>query len=192
MATVAFLISPPPLRGRVREGGLAFLLIPAFALAACGFEPLYARRGGGGGATTDQLAAVYIDPIENRAGQQLYNALRDRMNPQGAPQRPAYRLHVRLEEERQEVATRQDEFASRANLTMVAVYLLSRAGDGATVYGGQSRVTASFNILRSEAMFSSLASENEARVRALNELAQVMTSRIGVALSPQTPAGAQP
>lgn len=165
---------------------IAIVLVCAL-LAACGFEPVYARRAGGG---SEQLAAVHIEPIEDRMGQQLYNALRDRMNPQGVPQRPAYRLVVKLEELRQEVATRADEFASRANLTMIARYTLSRTSDGANLYVGQQQITSSYNILRSEAMFSNLTSENEARVRASNELAQVMTSRLAVALAPQPPARA--
>lgn len=170
---------------------IAAALLCVLLLAACGFEPLYARRTSGG-TTTDQLAAVYVEPIEDRTGQQLYNALRDRMNPQGVPQRPAYRLDVTLEEQRQELATRPDEFGTRANVTMTAKYRLSRITDGANVFTGQSQITASYNILRAEAMFANLTSENEARTRALNELAQAMSARIAVALSAHAPAASRP
>jgi len=172
--------------------GVRVLVIGALCMlvAACGFEPLYARRAGG--STYDQLSAVYIEPIDNRTGQLLYNALRDRMNPEGAPPRPAYRLLVKLDESRSELATRSDEFASRADVTVTAVYRVMRASDGAQLFASRSQVTSSFNILGSEAMFANLTSEKEARARAINELAQVMTSRIGVALSPQAPAASRP
>ena len=117
-------------KGRVSKGA-SVLAIGALCMlvAACGFEPLYARRAGG--STYDQLSAVYIEPIEDRTGQLLYNALRDRMNPEGAPQRPAYRLSVKLDEARSELATRSDEFATRADVTVTAVYKVTRASDGA-------------------------------------------------------------
>jgi LPS-assembly lipoprotein len=161
------------------------IIVLCSILLACGFEPLYARRAGG--STYEQLSAVYIDQIEDRSGQLLYNALRDRMNPDGVPQRPAYRLSVKLEETRSELATRSDEFATRADLTVTAVYRLTRAADGAQVFTSRSQVTSSFNILGSEAMFANLTSEKDARARAIEELAQVMTSRIAVVLSPQAP-----
>jgi LPS-assembly lipoprotein len=167
------------------------ILILCSLLLACGFEPLYARRTGGG-STYDRLSAVYIEPIENRTGQQLYNALRDRMNPEGAPQRPTYRLSVKLDEARAERATRSDEFATRADVTVTAVYKVTRASDGTQLFASRSQVTSSFNILGSEAEFANLASEKEARARAIMELAQVMTSRIGVALSPQAPTASRP
>jgi LPS-assembly lipoprotein len=155
-------------------------------VAACGFEPLYARRSGGG-STYDQLSAVQIEPIEDRSGQLLYNALRDRMNPEGVPQRPVYRLSVKLNESLSERATRSDEFATRADVTVTAVYRLTRASDGAQLFTSRSQVTSSYNILGSEAMFANLTSEKDARARAIEELAQVMTARLGVALRPQTP-----
>ena len=163
---------------------VAIVVLCSFLLA-CGFEPLYARRTGG--STYEQLSAIHIEPIENRTGQLLYNALRDRMNPKGAPQRPAYHLSVKLEEARSELATRSDEFATRADVTMTAVYKLTRASDGAQLFTSRSQVTSSFNILGSESEFANLTSEKDARARAIEELAQVMTSRIGVALKPQAP-----
>jgi len=173
-------------------------------LFACGFEPLYARRSTGGGtaATTDQLASVYIEQVdarathlitlatdlrENRAGQELYNALRDQMNPHGVPQRPAYRLSLQLIETKTDLATRGDQFATRANLTISVTYTLARASDGARLYVGRQAVTASYNLLGSESMFSNLTSENEARSRAATEMAQILTSRLSVLLSPQAP-----
>ena len=173
-------------------------------LFACGFEPLYARRSTGTGstATTDQLDSVYIEQVdaratqqvtlntdlrENRGGQALYNALRDQMNPHGAPQRPLYRLSIQLVEGKTDLATRGDQFATRANLSINVVYTLSHASDGATLYVGRQQVTASYNLLGSESMFSNLTSENEARTRAVTEMAQILTSRLAVLLSPQAP-----
>ena len=48
-------------------------------LAACGFEPMHAKK-----ATNQQLfAGVRVDPIADREGQILRAKLEDRLNPGG-------------------------------------------------------------------------------------------------------------
>ena len=72
------------------------LLLGIPLLASCGFQPLYADRGGATAA--DQLAAVRIEPLPNRSGQELYNALRDGLNPLGRPASPDHLPRTPLEE----------------------------------------------------------------------------------------------
>ena len=68
---------------------LAFLALTA-PLAGCGWQPLYgqSKDTGVAGSAAQQMAQIHINPIADRVGQQLYNMLRDRMNPQGVPQNP--------------------------------------------------------------------------------------------------------
>src|SRR5260370_25053716 len=73
------------------------------ALAGCGWQPLYGRVNNGsggapGGNAGPQLAAVHITPIADRGGQNLSNALRDRINPRGSPEDARYSLLVRISE----------------------------------------------------------------------------------------------
>src|SRR3546814_5013825 len=59
----------------------AAAIAPLAGLAACGFQPLYGsdgRRNLGDESVAASLATVRIDPLRDRAGQQMHNFLRDR------------------------------------------------------------------------------------------------------------------
>ena len=75
------------------------------AVSACGFEPLYVQREKAGSwyfndkfdtSISEEMAQIKINPISERFGQQLRNNLLDLLTPRGAPQKPRYRLEVRL------------------------------------------------------------------------------------------------
>lgn len=158
----------------------------ALGLGGCGFEPLYGRREDGGSAAAE-LAAIRIAPIADRTGQLLYNELRDRLNPRGKPATPLYILRVTLVETREELAFRGDETATRANLLLTANYVLQRAasqggsGEEVTVAKGESRVTASYDILESQ--YATLVSIDDARGRAVQVLGDDIQARLAVVLS---------
>src|SRR3546814_10930071 len=83
----------------------AAAIAPLAGLAACGFQPLYGsdgRRNLGDESVAASLATVRIDPLRDRAGQQMHNFLRDRLNPEGQPVSPSYRLQVQLVERSEE------------------------------------------------------------------------------------------
>jgi len=168
-----------------RLGGIAAAIVLAGALsvlAGCGFQPLYGKPGGASGiGATDQLAAVRVAPLPDRAGQQMHNLLRDRLNPQGQPIRPRYLLEVRLHELRENLGIRVDETATRANLTVVASFALRESGTGELLYRSDARSTNSFNILTSQ--FATDVAENDARERALRELADSIRTRLGIYFS---------
>lgn len=159
-------------------------------LAACGFQPLYGQRGATGGSMADELAAVRIVPIADRTGQLLYNHLRDRLNPKGKPVDPRYVLNISLTEEHKELAFRGDETATRANLKLVANYVLRRAvsdgesGEDAIVTRGTARITTSYDILDSQ--YATIISIEDARSRATRVLSDDIQARLAVALSERT------
>ena len=158
------------------------LLVPL--LAACGFQPLYAERGGT--SASDQLAAVRIEPLPDRSGQVLYNALRDGLNPLGRPASPDYLLRVQLQESSEELAFRTDETATRVNLTLTAAFSLIPAAGKEPVFQGVSRTTTAYNVLASP--YATLISSEDARARALGDIAREIRSRLAIFLSRQASA----
>lgn len=153
------------------------LLVTALTLAGCGFRPLYGERANTP-ATTQYMAAVEIAPIPERIGQELQNHLRVRLNPRGAPGNTRYRLNTRLNEIRTDLAIRDDASATLANLQLIANYTLHDAVTNEVLYKGQSRATASYNLVRSQ--FANLVAEDDARSRAVEAISDDMRVRLGI------------
>jgi len=167
-------------RELLRFGVAALAFVPLAGLGACGFEPLYGKQAPQDNtiSVSSSLAAVRIEPLRDRVGQQMHNLLRDRLNPQGQPATPGYSLRVELEESVVEVGVRIDETATRANLRMIAKFMLVSVADGSELTSGSSRATTSFDIL--DAPFATTVSEEDARERALRELANDIQRRLAV------------
>jgi LPS-assembly lipoprotein len=171
-------------RRRAGRRALAAMLGAALVLSAgCGFQPLYGEGTGGEGVGTAeaQFAAVQITPLPDRTGQQLHNLLRDRLNPRGQPVRPRYRLDVQLREVRENLGIRVDETATRANLTVIGVFVLRESETGAVLFASDARSTNSFNILTNQ--FATGVAENDARERGLREVADGIRARLGIYFS---------
>ena len=160
-----------------RQAATAALL----GLSACGFQPLYAESGQA--SASDQLAAVRIEPIPDRSGQLLYNALRDGLNPLGRPASPDYVLRIALEESSEELALRTDETATRVNVTYTAAFALYPAEAKEPVLKGVSRTTTAYNVLDSP--YATLTSSEDARARAMDDIAREIRSRLAVYLTRQ-------
>lgn len=153
------------------------LLAAALLLAACGFRPLYGERANSASAV-QYMAAIEIAPIPDRIGQELQNQLRVRLNPRGAPADTKYRLLTSLREVRTDLAIRDDASATLANLQLIASYTLRDAATNAVLYNGQSRFTASYNLVRSQ--FANLVAEDDARSRAVEAISDDMRVRLGI------------
>ena len=147
-----------------------------FALAGCGFHPLYGPRKTS--RTAAAIATIQIDRIKDRKGQVLRNFLLDRLNPLGAPRRPRYVLKVTLTESRQELGIRKDETATRANLRTVATFQRLRPGVKKPLFKGHSESTNSFNIVDSD--FATLVAEADARKRAARRLSDEIATRLAL------------
>ena len=154
--------------------------MPLAGLAACGFRPLYGR-GPQNQDVAASLAAVRIDPLRDRVGQQMHNFLRDRLNPDGQPTSPSYRLQVALNETLTELGVRRDETASRANLRMDADFTLLPYGSETPLLRGRSSSTTSYDILTNP--FATTVSEADARERALREVADDIQTRLSLYFS---------
>ena len=162
--------------GRPRRTGLAVCLVLCFVLlSACGFRPLYAPASDDRSPVAD-LAAVTVERIDDRPGQELRNQLVDLLNPGRLQAPPRYRLEVKLEEELNELAVERSGFATRANLRVEATYTLYPAGGTAPLVRNQSRVVSSYNI--GDARFSTLTANEAARSRALRQIAYDIRARL--------------
>ncbi len=153
--------------GLVRVALVAACLAALGLLAACGFVPLY---GTPRYEILPQLASIKINPIPDRAGQQLRNMLYDRLAPKGEPARPKYVLAVHLSVGKQLLGLQRDDTFTRANVIVDVNYVLRAADDGRALTSGRSRFITSYDVLRSEFEFAALSAEADAERRALTQV----------------------
>jgi hypothetical protein len=189
--------SSAPITSR-RRGLSAVALLALVALAAplagCGWEPLYGvnKDTGPAGTAAQQMAQIHINPIADRVGQQLYNVLRDRMNPQGVPQNPTYDLIVTLRQSGAPSLINPNQTTARVDLTLYADYnLYRRDAPGVSVFHGQSRNTTSYDILISDP-YASVVSADDAKRRGAQSLADDIANRLATYLAQPAVAAPQP
>src|SRR5882724_596135 len=151
-------------------------------LAGCGYHPLYGQHGADNASVADELALIHIEAIPDRTGQQMYNMLRERLNPYGKPEQPKYALSVALTETRENLFLEKDETATRANLTLKASFILRRVDDGTVVATGFSRSIGSYDILSSQ--FASVVSQEDVRERDARAISDDIRTRLALALQP--------
>ena len=165
------------------------LLVALLALAGCGFHPLYGDTTGATGAVPinvqQQLESIHILPSQDRMGQELYNNLRDMLNPRGVPAKPKYFLAVQLVETQQQLLLEQDQAATRTYLLITANYHLRVADGQAEVLSGTVRSRTGFNLLTNE--YASLVAKRNAEERSAGELADGIRERLALYLA-QAPA----
>ena len=154
---------------------LIYSLAALGVLTGCGFEPIYGSSGPSN--ISAELSTIQVAPIKDRIGQQLHNLLLDRVNPTGSPRKPKYNLTVQISESKQELAIKKTEISTRANLTFIAKFQLRGLEQFAEhMLTGQTKIVTSYNILSSN--FGTLATEQNARRRAVRELSNDITNRI--------------
>lgn len=166
------------MRQKLRLFGVSLLLL---TLSACGFKPLYGTQDGGpqtagANSTVAEMAQVRILPLADRPGQMLHNDLRNELNPSRQSYTPKYDLRVSLSETKQELAIRQDETATRANLRLQANFSLFKHGSQERVFSGSSLSIVSYDIVDSE--YATYPAEKNARKRGINELAENIRLRL--------------
>lgn len=171
-------------RGLIKLVGVA---VVAAMLGACGFQPLYGEHPGG--ARTDtELAQVQVVAIDNgRTGHDVYNALIDRLSPNGEPTSPDYQLRVDLRERREGVAIERDASITRYNYQLLAHYSLVDMRSGNVIHEGDSRSIASYNVVDSQ--FSTLMAQRDAEERAATELSEDIKLRLAIFFDRQLSSG---
>ena len=85
---------------------------------------------------------------------------------------------MEVDVENADLAIRDDASATLANLQLIANYTLHDAASNDVLYKGQSRFTASYNLVRSQ--FANLVAEDDARSRAVEAISDDMRVRLGI------------
>lgn len=161
-----------------KAGFLCAVLGLPFAVAGCGFSPLYGQAGTQNAGVLAHLAAIDVSPIENRIGQKTRIYLTDAFTTKGAAEKSLYTLDVTLTKSVESQGIRRDETATRGRLSLRASYSLTEAESGAGLQSGNARATASFDIL--EDQFASKVAEADAEERAAKSIAEDIKTRLSL------------
>ena len=156
-----------------------------FLLAACGFEPLYAKKqssnlwyfsGKLDNSIAEEMARVSIEPISDRFGQQLRNQLLDLVTPLGAPKKPKYRLYVTpMGKQITQQALRKDITATRERVRYAVRYRLE--ADGQNLLNGNSISFVSYDILANP--YSTTMAQKKTEEDAAKIIANDIALRLG-------------
>jgi LPS-assembly lipoprotein len=146
----------------------------ALGLSGCGWTPLYADLETGPGDA--ELRAIKVDPIPERIGQRLALALRESLNPNGAPIPQRYRLSILLTTARADLGIQQTGLGTRGKLDANASITLRDIRTGAPLLSTTSHVAESFDILANN--YASVVAEDDARIRAVEELRRDIVTRL--------------
>lgn len=177
--------SREPPRPRPKPGRRAVLLglagLAGPALAGCGFQPLYGRYGTDGPAVHEALSQIRVGIIPDREGQILRNELLSRLNPGGRPQDPRFRLEVALREDKENIGLTAIDTITRVNLILRARFVLTGVEDDRPLLRDQVTAIAGFEVLDDEV--ATLASEIDARRRALVQIAEQIRRQLAMSLA---------
>jgi LPS-assembly lipoprotein len=154
---------------------LLVILCASFAVAGCGFHPMY-----GGGKVGPELASIYVEPLAERDGYELRNQLIDLLGSDGREAGKAYMLKLTLNELSNGVALQNDATITRYNDTLTASYVLTDA-QGKQVTSGSQTSLAAYNV--SNAPYSTLAVQQDSDRRAADDLADRIRMDLGAYFS---------
>jgi len=170
----------PNTRPIIRMSALAALLIAGATISACGYRPLYGQNGQSSSTPSVQarLASINVKPIPDRVGQMMRSALTHRLAPRTTTRARAYDISITLSESVATLAVEQSAFATRANLSLSANYVLSRKTDGLPLTSGSIKSVASYNILSSD--FATRAAKSDSRSRAVKDVAEILRTRLAI------------
>jgi LPS-assembly lipoprotein len=160
--------------------------------SGCGFRPLYGSTStspGVASAAAEQLSGIYVDAIADRLGQQLRNALHQRLTPAGEPAAPQYRLAVLTSQSLEGLGHRKDAKATLGRMTLTASFTLVDSG-GHHRMSGASRSLVSFNYLGPR--YASIAAERDAEERAISDVAEDIRRQLAVYFETKGPAPERP
>jgi len=139
------------------------LTVMAFTLSACGFTPLYGVQG-----VAPALSAIEVVAASGRSGFLLRERLDDAFGHNDAIA-PAYRLTMRLAENRYPRGVRVDNVANRYELVLVVDYTLTAVGGGVAKTG---HIQSSVTYDSADQPYASIAAEQDGQERAAAEAAR--------------------
>lgn len=162
----------------------ALLATAVIGLSGCGFTPVYAdksdiRLADGKTSVQSVFEDIRIENIPDREGQMLRNALLDRMNTDGRPTNPRFRLQTsRLVDSYTSLGIRRDATTTRAQVRVSARVRLVDTATGQPVLERVVRTVNGYNVLNDQ--FGTLVTREDARERSINELADLIVTHLSL------------
>ncbi len=153
------------------------------AVAGCGFRPLYMKNEADPGVTAEfaQIKILNVRatlPKYDRAGQEMHNLLRQRLNPDGAPARPLYLLESQLTVTVARTGIQITDEATRARMTANTAFSLRDAATKKVLFHGSEQSVNSYNVADSQ--YATLSAENDAVQRAVREISDAIRLRLAI------------
>jgi LPS-assembly lipoprotein len=150
-----------------RRGFLA--LAASVTLTGCGFQPLYMpTASGSAGVAQRELAAIEVSIIPNRPGQELRQALQDRLEMGSSGVEHRYKLDVSFSVSGEGIGILQDTTMTRVRLIGTALWVLAAEDSGRTrIADGSAKSVDAFDIISEQYFAADL--ENEAVQRRMAE-----------------------
>ena len=152
----------------------AFLACLVLLVAGCGFQPMYAPSGGGAA-----IGPVNVSQIEGKAGHVLKTEL-DRILAVENSGTPPMQLDITLQESVARLGIRLDESATRAEIRLIAHYVLTPSNGQPALRGS---VNAIVNYDIPTAAFGEIAAQDDARERAAETMAQRFRTELAIRLA---------
>ena len=159
------------------------------ALSGCGFQPVYMPTATGkAGVAQRELAAIHVNLIPDRPGQELRQALQDRLELAGGDVKRRYDLQVGFSVAGEGIAIQNDDTATRVRLIGTAIWTLTAQDSGKTkLSSGFAKAVDAMNILDSQ--YFALDLENEAVQKRIAEtLADQITMQLAAFFRKRTAA----
>jgi LPS-assembly lipoprotein len=148
----------------------------AAILAGCGFHPLYSSRG-----TRDwdpDLAAIYVEQINDRPGQILALALRENLNPGGVSVAKRWNLVTGVRVTRTDLGIQRNATATTSEITVFATFHIEDVKNSSVLYASTSTAVGDFDQVNDS--YATQVAADAARDRALREVADEMTLRLAI------------
>lgn len=159
----------------------ALILAVLFALTACGFEAVHAKRGPRvpGSNSTAQSALQSVDVVVDRSrlGQLLKAELEDQLNPTGERSAKRYQLRISLKENKGGIFINPDGTSSRNDIRFNSDYRLIPIDGKEDIDTGNINRVSSYN-LSDQADYATYVAEQDARKRGIVELARAYKLRL--------------
>jgi LPS-assembly lipoprotein len=144
-------------------------------VAACGFQPMYSPAGGGAA-----IGPVTVEQIDGKAGHVLKTELDRIFAVENNGATPAM-LQITLSEQITPLGIRVDESATRAELRLIANYILTPATPGAQVMRGSVFTVVNYDI--PTAAFGEITAQDDARERAAETMAQRFRAELALRMA---------
>ncbi|HLY89794.1 MAG TPA: LPS assembly lipoprotein LptE [Acetobacteraceae bacterium] len=163
----------------MRRLGRRQVVALGLALSGCGFQPVYMPTATGkAGVAQRELAAIHVNLIPDRPGQELRQALQDRLELAGGDVKRRYDLQVGFSVAGEGIAVQNDDTATRVRLIGTAIWTLTAQDSGKTkLSSGFAKAVDAMNILDSQ--YFALDLENEAVQKRIAEtLADQITMQL--------------